>query len=174
MIDVRGQSAKTLLETGGSILIISDDYNVQSKKDGSKTITMKLVLASIWIGNCSKIVLSKSRAHASGNAWVSPASFNDVIGNVTYRFKGTDGILIDPPLKTTSEYPRLRECSQAIRAFTRLQRTKVKVLMEAPSFMTSDPDPQLASVPRLMTFWGSRASPGLMDSIDWRPGTMTR
>jgi hypothetical protein len=39
--------------------------------------------------------LSKSRAHASGNAWVSPASFNDVMGNVTYRFKGTDGILIE-------------------------------------------------------------------------------
>ncbi|KAF5631372.1 virulence plasmid b [Fusarium tjaetaba] len=63
---------------GGSLLIISDDYNVQIKKGVSKIITIKLVLVSIWIGSCSKTVSHKSRAHASRNARVSSAFLNGV------------------------------------------------------------------------------------------------
>ncbi|KAM5368536.1 hypothetical protein ACJA88_010886 [Fusarium oxysporum] len=39
---------------GGSLLTISDDYNIQIKKDGSEIITIKLFGAGILIGNCSK------------------------------------------------------------------------------------------------------------------------
>lgn len=44
---------------GGSLLTISDDYNIQIKKDGSEIITIKLFGAGILIGNCSKTVPSK-------------------------------------------------------------------------------------------------------------------
>ncbi|KAG7412493.1 hypothetical protein Forpe1208_v008566 [Fusarium oxysporum f. sp. rapae] len=80
---------------GGSLLRISDDYNFQIKKDGSKIITIKLFGAGILIGNCSKTVPSKSSTHASGDARASAALFTDVKGNVTHRFKGTDGSLLE-------------------------------------------------------------------------------
>ena len=75
--------------TAGSVVLISDDYNVQYKADGSTITTLKLFGAGILLGSFSKVTGANVTKQAA------TVLFTDTKGNVTYRFKGSDASLIE-------------------------------------------------------------------------------
>ncbi|KAH7200342.1 hypothetical protein DER44DRAFT_813718 [Fusarium oxysporum] len=115
---------------GGSLLTISDDYNIQIKKDGSGIITFKLFGAGILIGNCSKTVPSKSSTHASGYSPSSAALSTDVKGNVTHRFKSTDGSLLETITYDDFGTPRVKRVEPSDTSFDKTSTYESKSLDE--------------------------------------------
>ena len=73
----------------GSIVLISDDYNVRHKADGSVITTVKLFGAGMLLASFSKVTRPSKTDQAA------TALFTDTKGNVTYRFKGSDGSLVE-------------------------------------------------------------------------------
>ena len=76
-------------KTAGSIALISDDYNVRYKADGSTITTVKLFGAGMLLGSFSKATGANPTQQAA------TAVFTDTKGNVTYRFKGSDATLVE-------------------------------------------------------------------------------
>ena len=75
--------------TAGSIVLISDDYNVRHKADGSTITPVKLFGAGMLLGSVSKSAGAKRTEQAA------TVLFTDTKGNVTHRFKGTDASLVE-------------------------------------------------------------------------------
>ncbi|RKL44664.1 hypothetical protein BFJ70_g3806 [Fusarium oxysporum] len=96
---------------GGSLLTISDDYNIQIKKDGSEIITIKLT-------------------HASGYSPSSAALFTDVKGNVTHRFKSTDGSLLKTITYDDFGTPRIKRVQPSDTSFDKTSTYESKSLDE--------------------------------------------
>ena len=69
--------------TAGSIVLISDDYNVRYKADGSTITTVKLFGAGTLLGSFSKVTKANETTQAA------TVLFNDTKGKVTYRFNGS-------------------------------------------------------------------------------------
>ncbi|RYC88013.1 hypothetical protein BFJ63_vAg9169 [Fusarium oxysporum f. sp. narcissi] len=96
---------------GGSLLTISDDYNIQIKKDGSEIITIKLT-------------------HASGYSPSSAALSTDVKGNVTHRFKSTDGSLLKTITYDDFGTPRIKRVQPSDTSFDKTSTYESKSLDE--------------------------------------------
>ncbi|KAK2128765.1 hypothetical protein NOF04DRAFT_1346092 [Fusarium oxysporum II5] len=105
-------------ENVGSLLTISDDYNIQIKKDGSEIITIKL------------FVPSKSSTHASGDSPSSAALFTDVKGNVTHRLKSTDGSLLDTITYDDFGTPKIKRVQPSDTSFDKTSTYESKSLDE--------------------------------------------
>ncbi|PCD33508.1 hypothetical protein AU210_009732 [Fusarium oxysporum f. sp. radicis-cucumerinum] len=101
---------------GGSLLTISDDYNIQIKKDGSEIITIKLP--------------KQASTHASGYSPSSAALFTDVKGNVTHRFKSTDGSLLKTITYDDFGTPRIKRVQPSDTSFDKTSTYESKSLDE--------------------------------------------
>ncbi|KAK2672993.1 hypothetical protein RAB80_010536 [Fusarium oxysporum f. sp. vasinfectum] len=101
---------------GGSLLTISDDYNIQTKTDGSEIITIKLP--------------EQASTHASGYSPSSAALFTDVKGNVTHRFKSTDGSLLETITYDDFGTPRIKRVQPSDTSFNKTSTYESKSLNE--------------------------------------------
>ncbi|EXK98006.1 hypothetical protein FOQG_01049 [Fusarium oxysporum f. sp. raphani 54005] len=86
---------------GGSLLTISDDYNIQTKTDGSEIITIKLFGAGILIGNCSKTVPSKPAHMPLDILHPLPLYSPTLLETITYDDFGTPRIKRVQPSDTS-------------------------------------------------------------------------
>ncbi|EOO01869.1 putative virulence plasmid b protein [Phaeoacremonium minimum UCRPA7] len=77
---------------GGSLLLVSDDYNERTQADGSTIITLKLFGAGTLLGSFSK---TQAKTSPTGGQSMPTALFTDNKGNVTHRFRGSDASLLE-------------------------------------------------------------------------------
>ncbi|KAJ4134134.1 hypothetical protein NW765_008165 [Fusarium oxysporum] len=111
---------------GGSLLTISDDYNIQIKKDGSEIITIKLFGAGILIGNCSKTVPSKP-AHMPLDI-LHPLPLYSPTSKET--FKSTDGSLLKTITYDDFGTPRIKRVQPSDTSFDKTSTYESKSLDE--------------------------------------------
>ncbi|KAK7699633.1 hypothetical protein SLS64_011587 [Diaporthe eres] len=115
-----GPDGKTVLrkqvQSNKSLLIVSDDYHVQTLPDGTKITTFKLFGSGVLLGSYSNAappasVSRGSRADADNRAVVY---FTDHKGSVTHTFAGINGQLLEtityddfgsPVVKTIQQPP---------------------------------------------------------------------
>ncbi|KAF5975607.1 virulence plasmid b [Fusarium coicis] len=117
-----GPDGKTIMRAqptaNKSLLIVSDDYHVQTQPDGTRITTLKLFGSSILLGSYSKAEPETSSGGDSGGGANDDGKnavvfFTDQKGSVTHTFSGMDGQLFETltyddfgsPSVTTAQAP---------------------------------------------------------------------
>jgi hypothetical protein len=83
---------------GGTLILISDNYNVQRHVDGLKITTLKLFGANMLLGRFSKAEKNHKKTPTTptdADKGVSTTVVTENKGNVTHRFNSSDASLVE-------------------------------------------------------------------------------